>query len=81
MGRVEAGPHLSRKQPAISFLRKVSRLTRVELASATQVTFGQSFSDGASNSAGPEPSSTKCACRVAAQFGIIATGRLAACAG
>ncbi len=58
-----------------------SRFTRVELASGVQVTFGQSVSDGASNSAGPEPSSTKCAWRVAAQFGIIATGWFAACAG
>jgi hypothetical protein len=53
----------------------------LELASGFHVTDGQSESSGASNSAGPEPSSTKCACRVAAQFGIIATGRLAACTG
>ena len=57
----------------------VSRLTRREPAPADQVTFGQCSSDGGSSSAGPDPSSTKCACRVAAQFGIIATGLEAAC--
>ena len=38
-----------------------------ELAPALQVTFGQCSSDGGSSTAGPEPSSTKCACRVAAR--------------
>ena len=39
------------------------------------------FDDDASSFAGPVPSSSKCTWRVAAQFGIIATGRLAACVG
>jgi len=45
------------------------------------VSFGQSSSDGGSSITGPLPSRVKCACRVAAQFGIIATGRFAACVG
>ena len=51
-----------------------SRSTRRACAVGVQVTFGQSSSDGGSSSAAPEPSSTKCTWRVAAQFGIIATG-------
>ena len=48
---------------------------------ASQVMSGHASSEGGSCSAGPLPSSTKCAWRVAAQFGISATGRLAACVG
>ena len=46
-----------------------------------QRTAGQRARSGGSSFAAPEPSSVKWACRVAAQLGIIATGRLAACVG
>ena len=46
--------------------------------SGCHCTSGQRSSDGGSRYAGPDPSSTKCTWRVAAQLGIIATGLLAA---
>lgn len=49
--------------------------------SGAQLTLGHSARSGGVRTAGPEPSRWKCAWRVAAQFGIIATGRLAACVG
>src|SRR3546814_7096888 len=62
------------------------RHTRCALVTGVQtcalpICFGQSSSDGGSSVTGPLPSSTKCAWRVAAQLGIIATGRLAAWVG
>ncbi len=68
-------------QLATSARVSVSRLTRLEAPPAVQVTFGHCSSDGGSSTAGPLPSRTKCAWRVAAQFGIIATGFDAACVG
>ena len=60
----------------------MSRSTGCEVrTSGVQCTSGQADSGGGSQQAGPEPSSTKCACRVAAQLGIIATGLEAACVG
>ena len=52
----------------------VSRLTRRASAAGAQSIFGQSASFGGTSFAGPLPSSVKCTCRVAAQFGIMATG-------
>ena len=46
-----------------------------------QWTSGHFERSGGSSFAAPEPSSVKWACRVAAQFGMRATGRLAACVG
>src|SRR5690606_41524640 len=59
----------------------VLRSTRRTLSPTSQVISGQSLISGASSCAGPEPSSTKCVWRVAAQFGMIAAGLLAACVG
>ncbi len=60
----------------------VSRSTRLLVSVlATHCTLGQLASEGASSLATPEPSSTKCAWRVAAQFGMMAIGLLAACVG
>ena len=50
-------------------------------APASHVIDGQSSRDGGVCSIGPEPSRWMCAWRVAAQFGIIAIGREAACVG
>ncbi len=58
-----------------------SRFTRLDCADGVQAIFGQSSSEGGSNSAGPDPSSAKWTCRVAAQLGIIAIGLFAACVG
>ena len=60
---------------------RVSRFTRFALRSGCQVTLGQSVSFGIGSFATPEPSSVKCACRVAAQLGIIAIGFDTACVG
>src|SRR6266704_834682 len=68
-------------QVATSARVSLSRSTRLDCAAGVQAIFGQSSRLGASNSAGPEPSSTKCAWRVAAQLGIIAIGLFAACVG
>src|SRR3546814_19171234 len=62
------------------------RHTRCALVTGVQtcalpICFGQSSSDGGSSVTGPLPSSTKCAWRVAAQLGILATGRLASWVG
>ena len=59
--------------------RRATRAARC--ASALQVTFGHSARSGGSSTAGPVPSSVKCTWRVAAQFGITATGNEAACVG
>ena len=56
----------------------VSKLTRKEASLGAQLTFGQSFKLGASSTAAPLPSNSKCTCLVAAQLGIIATGNEAA---
>ena len=68
-------------QAATSAGVSVSRLTRFASAAGAQVTLGQSSSEGGSSATAPEPSSTKCAWRVAAQLGIIAIGLLAAWVG
>src|ERR1035438_4176380 len=67
-------------QVAASSLVTVSRFTR-RAPETSCVSFGQSSRFGGSRYTGPDPSSTMCAWRVAAQLGIIATGRLAAWAG
>ena len=59
----------------------VSRFTRFAVGAGAQCTSGHCARSGASRCAGPEPSSVKCAWRVAAQLGIIATGFDAACVG
>ena len=59
----------------------VSKFTLKEASLGAQCTFGQASKLGASNTATPPPSNSKCTCRVAAQLGIIATGREAACVG
>jgi hypothetical protein len=55
-------------------------LTR-RLVEKSSASCGQSSSVGGCSFAGPLPSSVKCACRVAAQFGSSATGFDAACVG
>ena len=67
-------------QVAASSRVTVSRFTRLAVDTSCS-SFGQLSKFGGSRNTGPEPSSTKCACRVAAQLGIIATGKLAACVG
>ncbi len=58
----------------------VSRFTRRAVCTSYS-SFGHASSDGGSAITGPDPSSRMCRCRVAAQFGIMAIGRLAAWVG
>ncbi len=55
----------------------MSRFTRrAPVLMGSYVSVGQSSRDGGSSATGPWPSSTKWAWRVAAQFGIIAIGKI-----
>ena len=59
----------------------VSRLTRVACAPPSKEICGQLAISGGVCSEGPEPSNTKWVWRVAAQFGIMQTGKEAAWVG